>query len=119
MKYSLCSTLPLHVIPILVILWISKSFLFGVFLCYLTLFSQDCFFKSQLKNHKVSICITLMCMMISCFCTYCLQGGFINMKVNLSIIFFGLMHIAKIHVTHYLLSHAMHSRVLLSYMYMI
>ncbi len=34
------------------------------------------------QDHKVSICITLMCMMISCWCTYCLQEGLMGMKVH-------------------------------------
>ena len=33
----------LHVIPVLVLLWLLKFFLLEVFLCYLTLFYQDCF----------------------------------------------------------------------------
>ena len=33
------------------------------------------------KDHKVSICITLMCMKISCCGIYCLQERLVNMKV--------------------------------------
>ena len=94
------------------------SFLFEVLLCYLTLSSQACFFKSRFKDHKVSICISLMCMMVSCFCTYCLQEGIINMKVHLSLLL-ALMHMGKIHVTHYLLCHVVHSHVFQFYHYMI
>ena len=58
------------------------------------------------QDHKVSICITLMCMKNSCYCTYCLQEGDMNMKLQLHIFTsFALMHIAKIHVTHCLLCH--------------
>ena len=56
------------------------------------------------QDHKVSICITIMCMRNSCWCTYCLQEGLMSMKV-FSLIFFALMHMAKIHVTHCLLCH--------------
>ena len=56
------------------------------------------------QDHKVSICITLMCMMISCWCTYCLQEGIMNMRLHF-IYSFALMHTAKIHVTHCLLYH--------------
>ena len=34
------------------------------------------------QDHKVSICITLMCMRISWWCTYCLQEGLMSMKVH-------------------------------------
>ena len=57
------------------------------------------------QDHKVSICITLMCMMISCWFTYCLQEEFINMVVHFLTTSFALMHIAKIHVTLCLLCH--------------
>ena len=40
------------------------------------------FHPKPTQDHKVSICITLMCMMISCWCTYCLQAGFMNVKVH-------------------------------------
>ena len=56
------------------------------------------------QDHKVSICITVMCMRNSCWCTYCLQEGLMSMKVHFPQ-FFALMHIAKIHVTHCLLCH--------------
>ena len=39
------------------------------------------FHPKPTQDHKVSICITLMCMRISCWCTYCLQEGLMNMKV--------------------------------------
>ena len=55
--------------------------------------------QKSAQDHKVSICITLMCMMISCCCTYWLQEGFTNMEVRFSTISFAPMHIAKIHVT--------------------
>ena len=49
-----------------------------------------------------------MCMKISCWCTYCLQG-LMNMKVHFPhthlLLSFALMHMAKIHVTHCLLCH--------------
>ena len=34
------------------------------------------------QDHKVSICITVMCMRNSCLCTYCLQEGLMSMKVH-------------------------------------
>jgi hypothetical protein len=49
------------------------SFLGESILCYLTLFSQVYFFTYRIKNFEVSMCIILMYMMTSCFCTYCLQ----------------------------------------------
>ena len=39
------------------------------------------------QDHKVSICITVMCMRNSCWCTYCLQEGLMSMKVFSLIIF--------------------------------
>ena len=62
------------------------------------------FHPKPTQDHKVSICITVMCMRNSCWCTYCLQEGLMCMKV-FSLILFALMHIAKIHVTHCLLCH--------------
>lgn len=110
-KRNTYSSHSLHVIPVLVLLWFFKNALSRVFLCYLTLFSKAHSFKSQPKTTRLSICITLMCMMISCYCTYCLQEGFINMKAHLSTISSALMHRAKMHVTHCLLCHAMHSHI--------
>ena len=68
------------------------------------------FHPKPTQDYKVSICITLMCMRNSWWCTYCLQEGLMSMKV-FSLIFFALMHMAKIHVTHaysimIMLSHA-------------
>ena len=40
------------------------------------------FLPKPTQDHKVSICITLMCMRISCWCTYCLQEGLMSMKVH-------------------------------------
>ena len=34
------------------------------------------------QDHKVSICITFMCVRISCWCTYYLQEGLMSMKVH-------------------------------------
>ena len=34
------------------------------------------------QDHKVSICITVMCIRNSCWCTYCLQEGLMSMKVH-------------------------------------
>ena len=62
------------------------------------------FHPKPTQDYKVSICITIMCMRNSCWCTYCLQEGLMGMKV-FSLIFFALMHMAKIHVTHCLLYH--------------
>ena len=62
------------------------------------------FHPKPTQDHKVSICIKIMSMTSSCLCTYCLQEGLMSMKV-FSLIFFALMHMAKIHVTHYLLCH--------------
>ena len=61
------------------------------------------FHPKPTQDYKVSICITIMCMRNSCWCTYCLKG-LMGMKV-FSLIFFALMHMAKIHVTHCLLYH--------------
>ena len=36
------------------------------------------------QNHKVSICIIVMWMRISCWCTNCLQEGLMSMKVHFS-----------------------------------
>src|SRR3990170_1070003 len=49
------------------------SFLEEVILCYLTLFSQVYFFRYLIKNFEISICITPMYMMTSCYYIYCLQ----------------------------------------------
>ena len=62
------------------------------------------FHPKPTQDHKVSICITIMCMRNSCWCTYCLQEGLMGMKV-FPLIRFALMHMAKIHVTHCLLYH--------------
>ena len=40
------------------------------------------FHPKPTQDHKVSICITVMCMRISCWCTYCLQEGLMSMKVH-------------------------------------
>ena len=45
------------------------------------------FLPKQTQDHKVSICITVMCMRTSCCCTYCLQEGLMSMKVLSLIIF--------------------------------
>ena len=90
-----------HVIPVLVLLWFSYLLcLVGVLVLSNPVFSSSPPPKPA-QDHKVSICITLMCMMISCWCTYCLQEGLMNMKVHfLHFTSVALMHIAKIHVTH-------------------
>jgi len=62
------------------------------------------FHPKPTQDHKVSICITIMCMRNSCWCTYCLQEKLMSMKV-FSLTSFALMHMAKIHVTHCLLHH--------------
>ena len=62
------------------------------------------FHPKPTQDHKVSICITIMCMRNSCWCTYCLQEGLMGMKI-FPLILFSLMHMAKIHVTHCLLYH--------------
>ena len=65
------------------------------------------FHPKPTQDHKVSICITVMWMRSSCWCTYCLQEGIMNMKLQLPIFtLFALTHIAKIHVTHCFLYHA-------------
>ena len=38
------------------------------------------------QDHKVSICITIMCMSNSCLCTYYLQEGLMSMKVFFNIL---------------------------------
>ena len=40
------------------------------------------FHPKPTQDHKVSICITIMCMKISCWCTYCSQEGLMSMKVH-------------------------------------
>ena len=60
------------------------------------------FHPKPTKDYKVNICIKIMSMRSSCLCTYCLQEGLMSMKV-FSSTFFALMHMARIHVTHYLL----------------
>ena len=76
------STHSLHVIPILVLLWFLKL-LCPVDVCVL---SNLVYLGSSLpklpQDHKVSIFITVMCMRISCWCTYCLQEGLMSMKVH-------------------------------------
>ena len=42
------------------------------------------FHPKPTQDHKVSICITVMWMRISCWCTYCLQEGLMSMKVHFS-----------------------------------
>src|SRR5215216_4133631 len=90
--------------------WYSCGFLFLLCLVNVPVLSNPVFSGSSLpkpaQDHKVSICITLMCMMISCYCTYCLQQGFMNMEVHFLFTSFTPMHIAKMHVTHCLLCHA-------------
>ena len=65
--------------------WYSCGFLFLLCLVDVPVLSNHVFsgssLRKQAQDHKVSICITLMCMMISCWCTYCLQEGLMNMKV--------------------------------------
>ena len=39
------------------------------------------FHPNPTQDYKVSICITIMCMRNSCWCTYCLQEGLMGMKV--------------------------------------
>ena len=45
------------------------------------------FHPKPTQDYKVSICITIMCMRNSCWCTYCLQEGLMSMKVFSLIIF--------------------------------
>ena len=40
------------------------------------------FLPKPTQDHKVSICITIMCMRRSCWCTYCLQEGLMSIKVH-------------------------------------
>ena len=40
------------------------------------------FHPKPTQDHKVSICITIMCMRNSCRCTYYLQEGLMSMKVH-------------------------------------
>ena len=67
------------------------------------------FHPKPTQDYKVSICITIMCMRNSCWCTYCLQEGLMRMKVHFPhthlLLSFALMHMAKIHVTLCLLWH--------------
>ena len=42
------------------------------------------FHPKPTQDYKVSICITIMCMRNSCWCTYCLQEGLMSMKVHFS-----------------------------------
>ena len=76
------STHCLHVIAILVLLWLF------CLLCLIdvSVLSNLVYSGSSLPKlaqyHKVSICITLMCMKISCWCTYCLQEGLMCMKLH-------------------------------------
>ena len=44
------------------------------------------FHPKPTQDYKVSICITIMCMRNSCWCTYCLQEGLMSMKVFLNIL---------------------------------
>ena len=72
----------LHVIPVLVPLW---------FFCLLWLVDVSVlsnlvysgpFPSKPTQDHKLSICITVMCMRISCWCTYCLQEGLMSMEAH-------------------------------------
>src|SRR3954466_5634877 len=45
------------------------------------------FHPKPTQDYKVSICIRIMSMRNSCFCTYCLQEGLISMKIFLLMIF--------------------------------
>ena len=45
------------------------------------------FHPKPTQDYKVSICITIMCMRNSCWCTYCLQEGLMGMKVFYLILF--------------------------------
>ena len=76
------STHFIHVIPVLVLLW----FFFLLWLVDVSMLSNLVYsgpFPSKpTQDHKVSICITVMCMRISCCCTYCLQEGLMNMKIH-------------------------------------
>ena len=87
------------------LLWFSKTALLRSALVLSNFVFSSPLFPKPAQDHKVSICITLMCMMISWWCTYCLQEGFINMEVHFLTTSFALMHIAKIHVTPCLLCH--------------
>ena len=62
------------------------------------------FLPKPTQDHKVSICITIMCVRNSCWCTYCLQEGLMSMKVHFPYSHHLLW--TKIHVTHCLLCHA-------------
>ena len=76
------STHSLHVIPVLVLLW----FLCLLWLVDVSVLSNLVYAGSShpkpTQDHKVSICITVMCMRISCLCTYCLQEGLMSMKAH-------------------------------------
>ena len=66
--------------------WYSCGLLFLLCLVDIPVLSNLVYSGSSLpklaQDHKVSICITFMCMMISCYCTYCLQEGIMNMEVH-------------------------------------
>jgi hypothetical protein len=65
-KYSPSDTLLYMSSQSLYSCWFYFSLFEEIILCYLTLFSQAFLFRKLIKDLKVSICITLMCMMISC-----------------------------------------------------
>src|SRR3954469_18800499 len=46
------------------------------------------FHPKPTQDYKVSVCIRIMSMRNSCFCTNCLQEGLMSMKVFLLIIFY-------------------------------
>ena len=65
--------------------WYSCVFLFLLCLVDVLVLSNLVYPGTSLpklvQDHKVSICITHMCMKISCYGIYCLQERFMNMKV--------------------------------------
>ena len=65
--------------------WYSCGFFYLLWLVDVAVLSNlvyaGSFHPKPTQDHKVSICITVMCMRNSCWCTYCLQEGLMSMKV--------------------------------------
>ena len=66
--------------------WYSCSFFCLLWLVSVSVLSNliftGSFHPKPTQDHKVSICITIMCMRNSGWCTYCLQEGLTSMKVH-------------------------------------
>ena len=99
------STHPLHVIPVLVLLWFPEIALIRVFLCYLSLFTQVHLLQASSRPqgkymHHTHVHEDLLLWYILFAREIHEHEGIFPVSTP-----FALMHIAKTHVTHCLLCH--------------